>query len=76
MFEKGLHRLPVVSRNGHALLGIVSLPDLTEASLDTKLPRLPSPMRGTPGTIIIRSRNPGERVGRQALAARPTWKRR
>jgi CBS domain-containing protein len=75
MFEKGLHRLPVVSRNGHALLGIVSLTDLTEAALDTKLPRLPSPMRGTAGTMV-RSRNPGERVGRQALAARPAWKRR
>lgn len=36
MFEKGLQRLPVVSRNGHALLGIVSLTDLAEAALDSK----------------------------------------
>jgi CBS domain-containing protein len=36
MFEKGLQRLPVVSRSGHALLGIVSLTDLAEAVLDNK----------------------------------------
>lgn len=36
MFEKGLHRLPVVSRSGHGLLGIVSLTDLAGAALDSK----------------------------------------
>lgn len=36
MFEKGLQRLPVVSRSGHALLGIVSLTDLIETTLEGK----------------------------------------
>lgn len=36
MFKYGLQRLPVVSRDGHGLLGIVSLTDLAESTLDKK----------------------------------------
>lgn len=36
MFEKRLQRLPVVSRTGHGLLGIVSLTDLVETTLNRK----------------------------------------
>lgn len=36
MFEENVHRMPVVSRDGEALIGIVSLEDLAAAALDNR----------------------------------------